>query len=99
MVGCSNSPACKYIKKEPAQTFGTCPQCKQGSIVTKRSRRGIFYACDRYPDCKTAFWAKPVIPEGKTEAERCPDCGSLLLYGPKETIKCSSKECKYQRPV
>ena len=98
-VGCSNYPACKYIKKEPAQTFGTCPQCKQGSIVTKRSRRGIFYACDRYPDCKTAFWAKPVIPEGKTEAERCPDCGSLLLYGPKETIKCSSKECKYQRPV
>ncbi|NUM25713.1 MAG: type I DNA topoisomerase [Candidatus Buchananbacteria bacterium] len=96
-VGCSNYPKCKYIKKEAAQTFGTCPACGKGKIVGKRSRRGFFYACDQYPDCKNALWGKPYIEEGQSEPEKCPDCGSILVHGPKDSIKCSSRECKYKR--
>lgn len=96
-IGCSNYPKCKYIKKEASQTFGTCPACGKGKIVGKRSRRGFFYACDQYPDCKNALWGKPYIEEGQTEPAKCPDCGLILVHGPKETIKCSSKECKYQK--
>ncbi len=95
-VGCSNYPKCKYIKKEPAQTFGTCPQCGKGQIVGKRSRRGFFYACDRYPDCKYALWGRPYVKEGNSQPEKCPDCDSILVYGPKDSIKCSNRECKYK---
>ena len=93
-TGCSGYPDCKYIKKQPAEEFGTCPKCGQGKITGKRSRRGWFYGCNQYPDCKFALWGKPVINEGQTEPEKCPDCGSILVHGPKETIKCSSKDCK-----
>ncbi|MFA6255002.1 MAG: type I DNA topoisomerase [Patescibacteria group bacterium] len=96
-VGCSNYPKCKYIKKQPAQEFGTCPKCGQGKITGKRSRRGWFYGCNRYPDCNFALWGKPVIEEGKNEPQTCPDCSSILVYGPNDTIKCSAKGCKYKK--
>lgn len=96
-TGCSGYPDCKYIKKVARQTFGTCPKCGKGKIVGKRSKRGFFYACDQYPDCKNALWGKPYIKEGKTEPEICPECGSILVEGAKETIKCSNKECKYKK--
>ncbi|MDX9893425.1 MAG: type I DNA topoisomerase [Patescibacteria group bacterium] len=95
-VGCSGYPDCKYIKKEAAQTFGTCPKCGKGKIVGKRSRRGFFYACDQYPECKNALWGKPHIKEGKTEPETCPDCGAILVEGGKDAIKCSNKDCSYK---
>ncbi len=96
-VGCSGYPDCKYIKKQAAQEFGTCPKCDEGKITGKRSRRGWFYGCNRYPDCDFALWGKPVIEEGKTEPEKCPDCGSILVYGAKDSIKCSQKGCKYKK--
>lgn len=96
-TGCSNYPKCKYIKKSPSQEFGTCPKCKEGKIVGKKSRRGWFYGCNRYPDCDFALWGKPVMPEGTTEPEKCPDCGSILVYAKDDVIKCSSKECKYKK--
>jgi DNA topoisomerase-1 len=63
-VGCDRYPECKYIKKDaqPAsEQFGTCPQCGQGIVVTKRARRGRrpFWGCNRYPDCDYATWTKP----------------------------------------
>jgi len=97
-VGCSGYPDCKYIKKDPAQIFGTCPKCGKGKIVGKRSKRGFFYACDQYPDCKNALWGKPVIEEGKTEPRKCAGCDSILVYGGKdEQVKCSNKECKHKQ--
>lgn len=62
-VGCDRYPECKYIKKDaqPAsEQFGICPKCEQGTVVTKRSRRGrSFWACNRYPDCDYSTWARP----------------------------------------
>ncbi len=62
-VGCDRYPECKYIKKDaqPAsERFGTCPQCNQGTVVSKRSRRGrTFWGCDRYPDCDYSTWTRP----------------------------------------
>src|SRR3954451_24553149 len=72
-VGCSGYPDCKYIKKDPPKGTGvTCPKCKQGELVTKRSRRGkVFYSCNRYPDCDMAVWSMPL-------PDPCPHCGGLL---------------------
>jgi DNA topoisomerase-1 len=81
-VGCSGYPECKYIKKDPPKSTGvTCPQCKQGEIVEKRTRFGLMYGCERYPDCDFAVNHPPI-------ADRpCPECGSLLIRRPK-SLRC-----------
>jgi len=36
-------------------TLGPCPSCKDGTIMIKRGKFGLFAACNKYPDCKTTF--------------------------------------------
>ena len=91
-TACSNYPTCKYIKKEEKQVkeLMTCPICKTGKIVEKKTKRGkIFYGCNNYPKCKTATWD---IPTG----EICPECGNLLVEK-NNNIKCSNANCKYEK--
>ncbi len=90
-LACSNYPDCKFTKPIIKSTGVKCPLCGEGEIVEKRSGRGkVFYACSAYPKCKNAYWSKPT-------GEKCPDCGSLLVYGAKNTIRCGQKGCKYQK--
>ncbi len=90
-LGCAGYPDCKHIKPIEKDTGVACPKCGQGKIIEKKSRRGRpFYACNRYPDCANAYWSKP-------NGAKCPQCQSLLVYGPKNTIKCSQKECDFKR--
>ncbi len=90
-IACSNYPECKYIKQEekeevPVKEICKCPSCDEGMIIERLTRRGkVFYGCNRFPKCKTAYWDKPT---GKI----CPNCNSMLVEG-KEGIKCSS--CDY----
>lgn len=89
-VACSNYPTCKYIKKEEKEVLEItdCPNCG-GKIVEKVTRKGkIFYGCNNYPKCKTAFWDKPT-------GEKCPNCGKLLVEKKDGTITCS--ECDYEK--
>jgi DNA topoisomerase-1 len=94
-VACSNYPKCKYIKQK---TIGVpCPNCSEGEIVERRSKRGkTFFGCNRYPDCDFVAWGKPI-------PEKCPDCGSSYLIekylksGP--VAQCPNAECKYKRPL
>lgn len=89
-LGCSGYPDCKNIVNIEKKTGVKCPKCGEGDIIEKRSRFGkTFYACNKYPKCENAYWSKPT---GQT----CPTCKSLLLYGAKGTIRCSSKECDYK---
>lgn len=86
-VACSNYPECKYIKKEEVSILEvcSCPNCS-GNIIEKKSRKGkIFYGCDQYPKCKTAYWYKPIN-------RKCPECGEMLL-DKNNTIVCSN--CDY----
>ncbi len=102
-LGCTGYPECKNIRKTgpppapPKETGVSCPECKQGSIQEKKSRRGkIFYSCSRYPDCKFALWNPPV-------ARPCPKCAYPLL-----TLKtskrrgtelvCPNETCDYTAP-
>ena len=90
-LGCSKYPSCRGIKLIEKGTGVACPECGKGEIVEKRSKAGrTFYACNQYPACKTAFFAKPIN-------EKCPKCKSQLVFGPKDTYKCSSKECKFSK--
>ena len=90
-VACSNFPECKYIKQEPKEekTICDCPNC-DGKIIEKKTRKGkIFYGCNNYPKCKTAYWDKPT-------GEKCPDCNEMLVEK-KNIIKCS--KCDYKRDL
>lgn len=88
-TACSNYPECKYIKKEEKKIIEICdcPNC-DGKIVERKTKRGkIFYGCNNFPKCNTAFWDKPIN-------ERCPKCNSILLEK-KDKIVCSS--CEYEK--
>ena len=88
-TACSNFPKCKYIKQVPREEtiICDCPNC-DGKIIEKKSKRGkVFYGCNNYPKCKTAYWDKPT-------GELCPDCKSMLTEK-KGKIKCSN--CEYEK--
>ncbi|MDN0075756.1 type I DNA topoisomerase [Crenobacter sp. SG2303] len=95
-IGCANYPKCKHIEplEKPKDTGVTCPECKTGHLIERKSRYGkLFYSCNTYPKCKYATWNPPI-------AEPCPQCGWPIL-----TIKttkrrgtekvCPQKECGY----
>ncbi len=70
-IGCSGYPNCRHMEplEKPADTGVQCPECKQATMLKRKSRYGkIFYSCARYPDCKYAVWNLPL-------AEPCPKCG------------------------
>ena len=86
-VACSNYPECKYIKKEEKEVVEICkcPNCG-GTIVEKKSRKGkVFYGCNNYPKCQTAYWDKPID-------RMCPECGKMLVEK-NGSVHCS--ECEY----
>lgn len=60
-VGCSTYPKCKYIQKNEKKIGIHCVKCGKGEIVEKMTRRKkLFYGCNQYPDCDSAFWDKPI---------------------------------------
>jgi len=71
----------------PVPTGVTCPKCGQGELVERYSpKRGVFYACNRYPDCRFTLPGKPIGP--------CPVCKKGVLYeDPRYGVRCSNPEC------
>lgn len=90
-LACPNFPKCKNTKPIVDKIGITCPKCKKGNIVKRKSKRGrIFYGCDRYPDCDLALWNEPVD-------RYCEHCGSIMVKkknrNKEEIIVCSNKDC------
>jgi DNA topoisomerase-1 len=71
-IACSGFPKCRYTRPIVVSLGVECPQCGQGQIIEKKSKKGrVFYSCSRYPDCDFSLWEKPVpLP--------CPRCGGLM---------------------
>ena len=90
-LACSAYPECKNIKAIKKSTGVKCPKCEKGEIVEKKSKKGrVFYACDQYPSCEFALWQKPT-------GEKCTECESLMVIDKDDTVKCSNKECGYEK--
>ncbi len=90
-LSCSRYPECKTVKPLQKKVGAKCTACKEGDIIEKKTRKGkMFYACSRYPDCTFALWSKP-------NGEICPKCSSLLVFAKADTIRCSSKECDFEK--
>ncbi len=70
-IACSNYPKCKYTR--PITTGIKCPECNEGELVERRSKKGKkFYACTNYPKCKFILNYKPVNIS-------CPNCNNHYL--------------------
>ncbi len=99
-VGCTGYPECRQVQpfKLPEPIGLKCPQCAEGDVVAKPTRRRkLFYGCNRYPKCDFSTWDKPI-------PEPCPQCGSSYLV---EKVtkragaerRCPSAECTYREAV
>ncbi|MBC8384453.1 MAG: type I DNA topoisomerase [Candidatus Cloacimonetes bacterium] len=91
-IACSNYPKCKFTK--PLTLGVKCPDCHEGEITEKRSKKGkFFYSCSRYPDCKYISNYKPLkikcptcenqyieerYSNQKGNYKRCPKCGAEM---------------------
>ncbi|MGD0970971.1 MAG: type I DNA topoisomerase [Desulfobaccales bacterium] len=107
-LGCSGYPGCKFTQnftRDPqgkprpldqgAETTAAyrCPRkACTGSLVKRRSRRGIFYGCSNYPKCDFTLNQPPV--------ERpCPQCAFPWLMKKGKKILCPRDECAFQQAV
>lgn len=72
-LACSGFPDCRNTKPIIKDIGVTCPKCKEGHVVERRSKKGrIFYGCDKYPECDFVSWDRP-------SPKPCPKCGALLV--------------------
>ena len=53
------------------KTGASCPQCG-GDLVERGSRRGVFYGCSNYPECRYTNNRRPL-------PEPCPECQGLMV--------------------
>lgn len=59
-LACTGFPECKNTKPIKQTTGQKCPECKEGDVVIKKTKRGkTFWGCSRYPDCNWASWKAP----------------------------------------
>ena len=85
---CSN----KNCNKEHNETNSIiCPICKQGHLQKKTAIKGKnkgkdFWACDRFPKCKTTFSEEPVN-------EVCGICGSQMVKKG-DNVSCTKSTCE-----
>lgn len=99
-IGCSQYPLCAHTEQGQATTETepdtpvSCPQCRQGQMVSRLSRQGkTFWGCNRYPACRYIVNDRPVATD-------CPLCGWPVLVerSTRDGVRlcCPQKLCPYQ---
>ncbi len=92
-LACSGFPECRNSRPILNKIGVKCPQCEEGDIVEKKTRKGrrrIFYGCSRYPECDFTSWDKPT-------GERCPQCGDILVEAGRDgSVKCRNSQCDFR---
>ena len=103
-IGCSNYPACHYVKKEekeaPVEAGRNCPNCGAPLLIRKNKRGQEFIGCSNYPKCR--YVESLERPEEEQEEKFCPDCGAKLVIKYSRKGKfwgCSNyPNCKHVEP-
>jgi DNA topoisomerase-1 len=83
-LACSGFPECRNARPLLQRVGVVCPQCGEGEIVERRSKKGrAFFGCERYPACDFVSWNRPV-------AMPCPQCGSpyMVETGRRGQVRC-----------
>lgn len=110
-LGCSGYPDCQTIlnfdkqgnirpPKQPPQPTGIkCHKCKEGELVIRKSRRGPFLGCNRFPKCRTIVsfgqleQLKQLQAEGKWPPKSIEEADEILGRE-KKTAKRTKKSAK-----
>ncbi len=103
-LGCSGYPKCRFTRDlawgpdgkpvlaEPGDQAGGAP-CPQpgcdGHLVKRRSRRGVFFGCSRYPKCSFTLNQPPVETP-------CPQCDFPWLKKKGKKLLCPKEGCGYE---
>ncbi|MFW3652930.1 type I DNA topoisomerase [Vagococcus fluvialis] len=91
---CSNFPDCRNTKAIVKKIGVTCPTCKQGEVIEKKTKKNrVFFGCERYPECEFTSWDRPI-------GRDCPKCSEYLIQKKVrggQRIICSS--CDYKEDV
>ncbi len=67
-LACSKYPKCKFTKSIVRKIGKSCPECKKGDIIERRTKAGkVFWGCSKYPKCKWATWEDPIKIEPKAK--------------------------------
>lgn len=90
-MACSNFPDCRNTKAIIKPIGVTCPTCKEGQVVERKSKtKRIFFGCDRYPECEYVSWDKPIT-------RPCPKCQNTLVEKRlKKGVQIQCTECDYK---
>lgn len=93
-LACPSFPDCRYTQPLWETTGVACPQCGEGELVVRRTKKGRkFYGCNRYPECEFVVWDEP-------SGRKCPRCGGLLVVKKEKNgrleLECASRECRFQ---
>lgn len=96
-LACPGFPECRNTKPIIEEIGVNCPKCG-GSIVIRRSRKGIrYFGCINSPECDFMSWDEPTN-------DKCPNCGGMLLNRSikgrilKNNKVCLNKECEFNTP-
>jgi len=94
-LACPGFPECRYTKPLLTETGAKCPQCSDGKIVIRNTKKGKkFYGCSNYPECQFVSWDEP-------SNEKCPECQGILYIkrarGKGDRLVCANKDCGYSR--
>ncbi|WP_342600674.1 type I DNA topoisomerase [Psychrobacillus sp. FSL H8-0483] len=90
-MACSNFPECRNTKAIVKEIGVTCPSCKEGQIVERKSKtKRLFYGCNLYPTCEFVSWDKPI-------SRPCPKCNEMLVEKKlKKGIQIQCVACDYK---
>ncbi|MEH7118386.1 type I DNA topoisomerase [Neobacillus vireti] len=90
-MACSNFPDCRNTKAIVKEIGVTCPTCKEGQIIERKSKkRRLFYGCTNYPSCEFISWDKP-LPRA------CPKCEGMLIEKKlKKGVQVQCVNCDYK---
>ncbi|TWE08841.1 DNA topoisomerase I [Neobacillus bataviensis] len=90
-MACSNFPDCRNTKAIVKEIGVTCPTCKEGQIIERKSKkRRLFYGCTNYPNCEFISWDKPL-------PRPCPKCEGMLVEKKlKKGVQVQCVSCDYK---
>lgn len=59
-LACTGFPECKHTEQLVNKIGLSCPDCKSGEVIERRTKRGkVFWGCSNYPKCKWGSWNDP----------------------------------------
>jgi len=64
--------------RREASVLGDCNLCKQGKLIVRKSKYGVFVGCSAYPACRNTF-PLPRESVAKPTGKVCEKCGTPIV--------------------